>query len=354
MLSRRQFAWAALGSATASALGPGVLDAALAQAPPPAPDPLALVNAQFREALRTRAFNPGALFSARGLAQARQFFGGAALPFAPEPVVTETKISGAPGSPEVLIYVVGAKAGVARPAVLHIHGGGFIIESAAGAVRDCQALSLAHDCVVVTVDYRLAPETPFPGPVDDCYAALSWMHANAEQIGIDTRRVAIKGESAGGGLAAMVAQAVRDRRGPPLCAQILIYPMLDDRTGSSRAVPSQLGQFIWTREANRFGWGSFLGQAPGQSRAPAGAVPARAPSLAGLPPTFIGVGSIDLFVEEDVDYALRLLREGVSTELLVVPGAYHAFDIFTPDAELTKAFAGRWSAALDRAFNATG
>ena len=149
----------------------------------------------------------------------------------------------------------------------------------------------------------------------------------------------------------MLAIAARDRREFALAAQILTYPMLDDRTGSSRAVPPYIGTFIWTRHSNRFGWSSLLGQAAGGKSVPYGSVPSRVADLSGLPPTFVGTGSIDLFVAEDIDYAKRLLESGVQVELLVVPGAYHAFDTIAPDAPLTQQFRGARLAALRRAFS---
>ena len=145
------------------------------------------------------------------------------------------------------------------------------------------------------------------------------------------------GESAGGGHAALLAITARDRGEVPVCFQCLIYPMLDDRTGSSRRMPWQVGNIVWTAEKNRFGWESFLGVKPGGRTVPGG-VPARVANLAGLPPAWIGVGSIDLFADEDVDYAQRLNRAGVPTELIVVPGAFHGFDSPFFPAKITKWF----------------
>jgi acetyl esterase/lipase len=204
--------------------------------------------------------------------------------------------------------------------------------------------------VIVAVDYRLAPETPFPGSLEDNYAALKWLHDSADSLGVDPSRIALMGASAGGGHAAMLAIAARDRGEVPIAFQLLIYPMLDDRTGSSRHVPPHMGKYIWVPDSNRFGWSSLLGVPAGSRVVPAGAVPARVENLAGLPPVFIGVGSVDLFVDEDVDYARRLLDSGVSTELCVVPGAYHGFDIIAPEASVSKAFWATWSAALSKAF----
>lgn len=149
----------------------------------------------------------------------------------------------------------------------------------------------------------------------------------------------------------MLAIAARDRGEVPIAFQLLIYPMLDDRTGSSRQVPPYIGAYVWGPASNRFGWSSLLGVPAGSRTVSAGAVPARVANLAGLPPAFIGVGSIDLFVAEDLEYARRLIDSGVPTELCVVPGAYHGFDIFAPEASVSKAFRASWSAALARAFD---
>ena len=216
-----------------------------------------------------------------------------------------------------------------------------------------QQVAREHDCVVVTVDYRLAPETRFPGSLEDNYAALNWLRLSANLLGVDPSRIAVMGESAGGGHAAMLAIAARDRGEVPIAFQLLIYPMLDDRTGSSRQVPPYVGVYIWVPASNRFGWSSLLGVPAGSKTVPAGAVPARVENLAGLAPAFIGVGAIDLFVDEDVNYARRLINAGVPTELCVVPGGYHGFDIIAPDAARSIAFRAAWHAALAKAFART-
>jgi acetyl esterase/lipase len=186
--------------------------------------------------------------------------------------------------------------------------------------------------------------------MEDNYAALRWMNENAKQLGIDTSRIAVKGESAGGGHAAMLALEVRDRKEFTFCQQVLIYPMLDDRTGSTRNVPPYLGHYIWTPQSNRFGWTSLLGMPAGSKVVPPNSVPARVENLAGLPPAFIGVGSIDLFASEDVEYSRRLIEAGVPTELMVVSGGYHGFDIFCTDAPLSVQFKNASIEALRRAF----
>ena len=210
--------------------------------------------------------------------------------------------------------------------------------------------SLALDCIIVTVDYRLAPETPFPGALEDNYAALKWLHANAADLGIDPMRIAIQGESAGGGHAAMLAIAARDRAEVPILFQCLTYPMFDDRTGSSRPVPGHVGTYCWTAKYNRMGWSALLGVSAGSDQVPSGAVPARAEDLSGLPATFIWVGAIDLFVDEDIDFARRLIACGVPTELVVVPGVYHGFDGASPGATVTIDYKMAMLKALARAF----
>lgn len=259
------------------------------------------------------------------LAQWRQrpSFGG---PPRATPAWVKRQIPGAKGHREVTVYVINASPEHKRPALLHTHGGGFVIGSAQSSIHDLQEICEALDCMAVTVEYRLAPETTYQGSIEDNYAALTWLHAHAAELGADPARIAVIGESAGGGHAALLAITARNRGEVPVAFQCLTYPMLDDRTGSSRATRPHIGQLIWTPASNRFGWGAFLGMAPGGPRVPARAVPARTVDLKGLPPAFIGVGSIDLFVDEDMDYARRLNAADVPTELIVVPGAFHGFD----------------------------
>ncbi|MEY4270681.1 MAG: hypothetical protein RLZZ58_1897 [Pseudomonadota bacterium] len=230
------------------------------------------------------------------------------------------------GHPDVAIFIVNARPGTSRPAILHTHGGGYVIGSAESSVAALQDLCQKLDCVAVTVEYRLAPETTFAGSIADNYAGLKWLHANAAELGADPARIAVMGESAGGGHAALLAITARDRGEVPVAFQCLIYPMLDDRTGTSRPVPPHVGTLVWTAAQNRFGWDAFLGAKAGGARVPKGAVPARVASVKGLPPAFIGVGTLDLFHDEDVDYAQRLNAAGIAAELVVVPGAFHGFD----------------------------
>jgi acetyl esterase/lipase len=208
----------------------------------------------------------------------------------------------------------------------------------------------ALGCAAVAVDYRLAPETPYPGPVEDCYAALKWLSTHADELGIDPKRIALGGGSAGGGLAAALALLARDRGEISLVFQLLIALILDDRTCTRAEPHPYTGEFIWTLEANRFGWTSLLGQEPGVPDVSPYAAPARVEHLEGLPATFINVGSIDLFLEEDLEYAHCLMRAGVPTELHVYPGAYHGFRMVA-DARVTQTAARDQLAALQRAFD---
>jgi acetyl esterase/lipase len=262
--------------------------------------------------------------------------------------VTEESIAAHAGSPPVTLLVINAPPPTdrLRPAVLFLHGGGFIGGSVRRDVARMQDLAKAHDCVVVSVDYRLAPETPFPGARDDGFAALKWLHTNGAEIGADASRIVLLGESAGGGLAAQLTLQARDHGGLPILAQILSYPMLDDRTGSSQAAPPHIGAFIWTSASNRFGWKSYLAVEPGGDLTPPGAAPAREANLAGLPPAWIGVGGLDLFAGECIDYARRLMAAGVPTGLLVSPGAYHGFNRLVPGARISKSFNASWNTAL--------
>jgi acetyl esterase/lipase len=264
------------------------------------------------------------------------------------PPVTTRQIRGPLGPDSLRVFLINAEGKAGRAAILHIHGGGFILGSPTTDIPNLQRIAAAQDCVIVSVDYRLAPETRFPGALEDNYAALGWLHENARALGIDSQRIIVMGESAGGGHAAALAIAARDRGQFKLAGQVLIYPMLDDRTGSTHQPPSDQGRYVWTPEQNRLGWGALLGVAAGSANPPQGAVPARVQDLRGLPPTFIGVGGLDLFLQEDIDYAQRLLDAGVSTELLVVPGAYHAFPFIVPGAKVSRQFFAAIDAAIAR------
>lgn len=210
--------------------------------------------------------------------------------------------------------------------IFHIHGGGFVGGSVAEVEFLHRPLAAELECAIISVDYRIAPETQFPGNIEDCYAALAWTFAHIDELGLDAARIGVMGESAGGGLSAALALLARDRGEYQLAFQHLIYPMLDDRTCVVEPNPFA-GEFIWHAQNNRFGWAALLGEEPGGQSVSPYASPARATDLAGLPPTFIGTAALDLFVDENIDFARRLNRAGVPTELHVWPGAFHGFDL---------------------------
>jgi acetyl esterase/lipase len=264
--------------------------------------------------------------------------------------VSERFIPGRDQAPDVrvLVYLPNSVQ-EPLPALLWIHGGGYVMGSA--DAEDLMVKRIVSDvgCAAVSVDFRLAPETPHPGPVEDCYAALKWLSLHADELGIDPNRIAVGGSSSGGGLAAALALLARDRREVPLVFQFLLAPMLDDRTCTLAKPHPYTGEFIWTPETNRFGWTSLLGQEPGGPDVSPYAAAARAEHLEGLPATFLNVGALDLFLEEDLEYARRLMRAGVPTELHVYPGAYHGFRMVA-DAQVTHTAERDQLAGLKRAF----
>jgi triacylglycerol lipase len=256
---------------------------------------------------------------------------------------------GPEGAPEVPVTIYRPRGSEAvLPCILHIHGGGYVVGSAAAQEALHRPLSADLGCCIVSVDYRLAPETRFPGAVEDCYAALAWVVANAAELKIDPARIGLMGESAGGGLAAALALLTRDRGEYALAFQHLIYPMIDDRTCIDACPHPYVGEFVWTPERNHFGWSSLLGVEPGSGGVSCYAAAARAADLSGLPATYIATGALDLFLEEDLEYARRLIRVGVPVELHVYPGGFHGFQ-WERDADITKGAARDSHAALARA-----
>lgn len=259
---------------------------------------------------------------------------------APERGAPRTAMApGRDGAPDVHLRIY-APAGAQgkKPAVYYIHGGGFVLGTAAMVDNLCWRMADEQDAVVVAVDYRLAPEASFPGPLEDCYAGLAWLFANGESLGADLSRVVVMGDSAGGGLAAALSLLARDRGEYKLSAQLLLYPMLDHRAGGEADVYGNplTGEFSWTRQANRFSWAAMQGDYDMRDDRLGYFSPARATNLAGLPPTFIGVGSLDLFLDEDMNFAGRLARAGVPVECHVYPGAIHACERLLPDAPISR------------------
>ncbi|HNT25193.1 MAG TPA: alpha/beta hydrolase [Anaerolineales bacterium] len=233
------------------------------------------------------------------------------------------------------------------PALLWMHGGGYIIGTAEQDDPGCIHYVRQLGLVVVSVDYRLAPEHPFPAPLEDCYQALIWMGAHAAELGIDANRIAIGGSSAGAGLAAALAHMAHDRQEIKPAFQLLVYPMLDDRTCTRTDLTKQ-ERLVWTLDSNCFGWQAYLREHYGTALIPVHAVPARRANLTGLPPAWIGVGTLDLFYDEDVAYAQRLLDCGVPCELVVVPGAFHGFDVAGTKYQVVQEFRESQIAALKK------
>jgi acetyl esterase/lipase len=288
------------------------------------------------------SFTPASLPFLRAFVRAR--------PAAHRPgVATRTAlVPGTAGEPDVSVLLSErADRPLGSPALLWLHGGGFVSGAAGSSVDDAPRLAHEANVLVASVDYRLAPEHPFPAALDDAYAALRWLHDHATELGIDPARIAVGGDSAGGGLAACLAQLAADRGEVPVAFQSLLYPMLDDRT-VLREAPPGVGELLWTPADNRFGWASYLGAEPGGD-VPPHAVAARRVALGTLPPAWIGVGDRDLFHSEDVAYAERLREQGVPVTLDVIPGYYHGADRVAPHAPQTRTLLARQVGTLRRA-----
>lgn len=258
-----------------------------------------------------------------------------------------------PDSPEVRVRCYRPRgASEALPALVWIHGGGHVVGQVEQDDPTLEHFVTGIGCVVLSVDWRRPPEHPFPAPLDDCYAALVWAFEEADMLGIDRRRLAVGGTSSGAGSAAGLALLARDRGEVPVAFQLLMYPMLDDRnvTPSSHLVHDER---LWDRQSNLIAWQAYLGDAAGTSDVSPYAAPSRATDLTGLPPAYIAVGTLDLFLDEDIDYAQRLAQAGVPTELHVYPRAPHGFDLFNPKADVSQRYLRDRDDALRRAFAGT-
>jgi acetyl esterase/lipase len=306
--------------------------------PPSSPEALAvnveaLLDPEIAEALKSMPAMDGFSFEALPGMRAQRAALLAQVQLSDAVERTDYTVPGAAGSPDVVIRVHRPK-GIEGdlPCVYFMHGGGYVFGTYAmddlRFDRWCPELR----CVGVSVEYRLAPETAYPGPLEDCYAGLKWVHDHAGELGIDRSKLGIGGASAGGGLAAGLALLARDRGEVPLAFQLLIYPMIDDTitsVSSSWEVP------IWTPRSNHAGWDAYLGNLR-NGDVPIYAAASRAQDLSGLPPAYIPVGALDGFLDEDVDYAMRLTRAGVPTELHVYPGGPHGFDGLLPGTALAR------------------
>jgi acetyl esterase/lipase len=236
---------------------------------------------------------------------------------------------------------------VPSPVLLWLHGGGYVMGQP--EMDDFSCAQFVHDLgiTIVSVDYRYAPKHPFPAGLEDSYTALKWVGSHSQQLGIDAKRIAIGGASAGGGLAAALVQLAHDRQEIKPVFQLLVYPMLDDRTVLRTDIDDSNSP-TWSQKSNRFGWESYLGKKCGDEEVPAYSVPARREDLSGLPEAWIGVGTEDVFHDEDVAYAQRLSEHGIECELYIVPGAFHGFDVFDPQIPIVQDFRKSQIAALKK------
>lgn len=276
----------------------------------------------------TRRVNSKTLFDAVGATKER----------VPGVAVDEYTLSTADGAELPLRWYRPTETPASGAALLYLHGGGMILGlDDVDAVYDVvvREYVAASGVPALVVDYRVAPEHPDPTPVEDCYAALQWLATSADRLGVKPGRIAVGGDSAGGGLAAGVALLARDRGGPSIALQLLIYPMLDDRnTSPDPQLPPEL--LIWSYDDNITGWSALLGERAGGSEVSPYAAPARATDLAGLPPTYLDTGDLDIFRDEDVEYARRLAAAGVPTEIHVHPGCPHGFDAFASETAVSR------------------
>lgn len=266
--------------------------------------------------------------------------------------IENTSIPGPPGAPDIPVRIYSPERLAENvPGILHIHGGGFVIGNLDSELGSCIGLCRGLGVVVVSVDYRLAPETPYPGPLEDCYAALSWVSDNSAQLKIDSTHLAVFGQSAGGGLSAATALLARDRGGPALCFQYLGIPELDDRLETT-----SMQQFVdtpmWNRPNAELSWDYYLGDQyqRGADDVPYHAAPARADNLSGLPPAYISTMEFDPLRDEGVEYALKLMQAGVPTELHCFPGTFHGSALFN-HTQVARREAAEMFAVLSRALN---
>lgn len=257
----------------------------------------------------------------------------------PDPgvAIDDVVVPGSPGHRDVRVRrYLPSEVGGGAACLLWVHGGGHVVGQPEQDDPLLSRVVAATGCVALSVDWRRPPEHPFPAPMEDCWAGLAWAHEHGASLGIDPERIVVGGASSGGGSAAGLALLARDR-GLPVAFQVLVYPMLDDRQQTRSSQMVTLPQ-LWNTGSNAIAWNAYLGGAAGTEGVSPYAAPSRAEDLAGLPPAFIAVGDVDGFVDEDVDYAARLMQAGVPVELHVYPGAVHGFDLFAPDAAVSRRF----------------
>ncbi|MDQ6418438.1 alpha/beta hydrolase [Paenibacillus sp. LHD-117] len=265
-------------------------------------------------------------------------------------ITTSRLIAGPDQELFIKIYEPAHRSETPLPAVLWIHGGGYMMGHPDMNDGLCEIFVKEANCVVVAVAYRLAPEHPYPAAIEDCYACLSWMTAASTQLNIDLERVAVAGASAGGGLAAALTLMTRDRNGPAIAFQMPLYPMIDDRNVTPSSLEITSSDAPWNRSRNITGWSLYLGEHASEEISPY-AAPARATNLAGLPPAYTCVGQLDPFRDETIEYVTRLAQAGVPVEFHIFPGCYHGFEDIVPQAKVSLRARQEYVQALSRALN---
>jgi acetyl esterase/lipase len=295
----------------------------------------------FHSDLRLARFMPRISIGPRSLQVLQRAKPRAPKPAPPDVCVEDVTAPGAWGAPGVSLRLYRPAAAAAgdgpMPALLWIHGGGYVLGRPEGDDQVVIEMVRGLRMTVASLRYRLSPAHRAPAALEDAYSGLTWLFASAQDLGVDRSRIAIAGASAGGGLAAALALLARDRQEMKPAFQLLVYPMLDDRTAMRTDLDMRYVRG-WQPGSNRFAWEAYLGQKPGLADAPDYVVPARCADVRGLAPAWIGVGTLDLFYDEDVEYARRLRGAGVACELHVVPGAFHGFDEIFRRAAVSRDF----------------
>lgn len=270
----------------------------------------------------------------------------------PNVETTEKFVPGTEGNPEVRVLIHRPKAQTdVLPGIYYIHGGGYILGTAEMFSSGCEHYAEQFNCVVVNVDYRLAPEHPYPAPIEDCYSGLKWFAENATELNVDPERIVVVGASAGGGLTAALSLLARDRKGPKIAAQFPLYPMIDDRcnTPSNEEITDER---VWNGIGNRAAWDMYLGDFKDADDVPIYAAPARAEDYSDLPPTFTCIGDLDPFRDETITYVQRLRQCGVPVEFHLYPGGFHGFEGFVPQASISQQLTSTFESALKNTLHA--
>ncbi len=287
---------------------------------------------------------PDMIITIDNLKQIRDIFASMPSPALADSIqMTERLIPGFNGAPDVsvIIFEPIEKTSDNLPGILFMHGGAFVIGNANNVF--CQTLIDEINCVVVSVEYRLAPENPYPAALEDCYSALKWLSENAFELGVDSSNIAVVGGSAGGGLTAALTLFSRDHKGPSIAFQMPLYPMIDDRgTPSSKEI---IDKRVWNGISNANAWKMYLGSNP-KNKVSQYAAPARANDLSGLPPTYTCVGECDPFRDETIDYVARLTQAGVPVEFHLYPGCFHLCESLVPQAEVSQQIQNEYIKAL--------